>query len=135
MPATNTPTPNITLIAERLEGLRQEMQDFRRTNADDLRDLKVSNAELAQAVRTLAETYKVEHVKVIKDVEAHERRIAALDDPEIGKVTTLSKEIVPLMIAYRVMLFIFSILAASVVALIWGMLTHTITMVTGVPLP
>ena len=129
MPPSNVTTPSNIIIAERLEGLRQEMQEFRRTNADDLRDLKISNAELAAAVRTLAETYKVEHVKVLKDVAALERRMDVIDDPKDGKLTKLINEVQPLIFANRIMVWVFVSLGVSVIALIFSILTHQVTLV------
>ena len=91
----------------------------------DIAELKAVQESMTASYQQFREAYSTEHVKVVIKAEAAHDRINSLEK----RVNDLDMAVRPLIVWGKVFAFIASVLGASIIALIWSIVTNQVTIV------
>lgn len=98
----------------------------------DLQEIKTAVKELSGCYQNFQVDYTKAHVIVEQKADAAHKRLDDHDE-EMEKikqnVDNIAKSISPLMFQSKILGWLAAILGASVITLIWGLITHTVTIV------
>lgn len=117
MAETSTPKNNgekLTIIDERTANMVKDIAELICT---------VKTEAVARTEQWLE--YKVEHQKLVSRVDEHDKDILLITK-DVGEI---KKAVAPLTTWHKVLVWVVSFFGLSVGGLIWGILTHAITIV------
>ena len=105
MPAETTPHPSLSVVLERVL------------------EVKVIVDDTAKQLQALRELYLVAHQQIVDQVGQHEKTLGE----HHTAIKDLQKAVGPLVAAYKILVFISGAVGLSVIALIWAIITHSVT--------
>lgn len=112
--STKTNGEKLTIIEERTANMAKDIEELICTVKSEVQSRTSQWLE-----------YKVEHQKLVSRVDEHDIDISAITKD----VRDIKKEIAPLTTWHKVLVGVVSFFGLSVGGLIWGILTHAITIV------
>lgn len=108
-------------------GSTEVIQERIASIATDLAEIKGSLKCISAQQTTFEKHYIAEHQKLVSKVEEHDKDIEKL----IVQMNALEKAVTPLIAAHRILVWVASAVGLSIIALIWAIVTHQITL--GIP--
>lgn len=126
MAASNTSSSigaNVEVILERVEGLKA-----------DIGEVKVGMTCIGERQAAFEKVYILEHQKVVNETFNAKARLDGLDkslEEHRKLVEELRKVVQPLTTAYRILVWMGTILGGSVLVLVWMLITGEVRLVFG----
>ena len=120
-PSQNTPTQaNTAVILEQIKNLADDVKGINERLDRDAQDTRLFRENYIQGHAEVANSVKLAHARI----DAHETSIKDIKDAMLR----LEKAVSPLIFSNTIMKFLGSAVMLAIIALIWAILTHQVTL-------